>query len=833
MRIEHQHYEALSRHNAEVARLNDNYDLEQFQAFSTAAVNLVAKGVQIHREESKKKAISNFIALKVHNPELAEKLIKDWDQIKDANNTIINSGALQGHLQLHSENFPGDAKSLRLAQAWINASGYERQVLRSQMLGDQKKLIGERRAFLKANHIPEWTKTEATPDGFTFNQMVEHDPGGSYTDAQFNRFNRDIDSIILERHFTPYHSVQTIATEVLPAFDKDLSESLKDRKAQGLKSQRAIFERNQNKHTATTIDNSYGMGEGYIGKEITKNVYELAGPMEVGNTPSEKMSAAWTKKLDNLYDLYNSDAITLAQVELALHGEFEVEGQGLTSINKWRSKEVAASGFWGKITDSMMRKNKISELNKENLIKVGTNAMREQFLANDNRPISEPAFQALVDKLHNMGGGKKSDIAEKLREAQPTVHGLEVDKELNNLEWDFKEYGKLNPENYSRYSHEAMMKAREKGWLQNPAHILSATELKSARDDISTAALKEAKDQGEENRDTTNVEIRARRLFKSKFDNLVTQEAFKNNRQGAYDLALSESVAEAKKNYKDWLKPITREELINKEAVAVRKNITENVATGADVQTYAVPAHDERMEWLMEKIENFKKNNPNGDWRSIINQTTKYPADDGEGGTTDELFFDTSVINNGTGQGRYLYIEQQLRARNFDPDKGSPIKPISPADKINRESNPGRVDVYHTEVDVSSDIPEGGDKLIGKTFGEVTPEEWQDLGIPLNKEFLKRMGFKPGYTIDEKSLQQVFERWTRLDQGEVKAPTIFDNTRNKIKHARKEDEKANRQLGDEKVENGRTYVYSRISGPYYWGWKLKGGLLGALFGGGK
>ena len=94
------------------------------------------------------------------------------------------------------------------------------------------------------------------------------------------------------------------------------------------------------------------------------------------------------------------------------------------------------------------------------------------------------------------------------------------------------------------------------------------------------------------------------------------------------------------------------------------------------------------------------------------------------------------------------------------------------------------------------------------------------------------MGIKLGYTIDEKSLQQISERWWRLDQGEVKAPTIFDNTNKKITHANKEDEKANRQLGDEKVENGRTYVYSRVNGPYYWGWKLKGGLLGALFGGG-
>ena len=847
MKIEHQHEEALARHNANVARINDEYDFEQLSKFSESAQQLFQMGVKHKAEQSKKKALTNFIKLKVHNPELAAKLVKDWDKIKDANDEIINAGALQGHLQLHKKNFPGDAKSLRLAQAWIDSSGWERQALRKAMLADQKKLIGERIAFLKENHIPEWTKSEANPEGFTLQQMVEGDPTGYHTDEQYAAFKAEINGIILERHFIPFHSVQTIATEVLPALDKFDADSDKDRAAQGLYSTRAQHERTQNEKTVKAIDSSYGMDEGYIGREIAKDVYQISGPMEAsGTTASEKMSAAWNKKIDNIADLFEAGAITYPQVLLAMKGEFEIQGQGKTNIDTWRSKEVAETGFWKRINDSVARQNKINELNKENIIKVGVNAMRDQFIANDNRPISEPTFQLLVDKLHEMGGGIRSDIEEKLREAQPTVHGLRVEEELDNMSWDFKEYGKLNPENYGRYSHEAMMKARKNGWLQDPAHILSSSELKSARDDISDAALKEAKRQGEENQDTTNIEIRARRLFKSKFDNLVTQEAFRNNKQGAYDLALSESVAEAKKNYKDWLKPITREELINKKAIAVRKDITENVEIGADVQTYAVPAHDERMEWLKEKIENFKKNNPNGDWRSIINQSTKYPADDGEGGTTDELFFDTSVTNNGTGQGRYLYIEQQLRARNFDPDKGSNIKPLAPADNTNREFNPGRVDVYHTETDIPFDIPEGGDKLIGKTFGEVTSEEWQSIipseGLSIDKEqvkvFLKSMGYKPGYTIEDKSLQQIVERLVRLDQGLVKAPTIFDNPRNKIKHTYKEDAKANRQLGDEKEMDGRIYVYSVITGPgsgggvYKVGWKLKGGLLGALFGGG-
>ena len=239
MKIEHQHEESLARHNADVARINDAYDLEQLSKFSNAAQELFQMGVKHKAEQSKKKALTNFIELKVHNPELAEKLVKDWDKIKDANGEIINAGALQGHLQLHQKNFPGDAKSLRLAQAWIDSSGWERKALRNAMLADQKKLIGERIAFLKENHIPEWTKSEENPDGFTFQQMVEGDPTGYQTDQQYAAFLSEINGVILERHFVPYHSVQTIASEVLPAFDKFDADSDANRAAQGLANTRA------------------------------------------------------------------------------------------------------------------------------------------------------------------------------------------------------------------------------------------------------------------------------------------------------------------------------------------------------------------------------------------------------------------------------------------------------------------------------------------------------------------------------------------------------------------------------------------------------------------
>ena len=853
MKIEHQHEEALARHNANVARINDEYDFEQLSKFSESAQQLFQMGVKHKAEQSKKKALTNFIKLKVHNPELAAKLVKDWDKIKDANDEIINAGALQGHLQLHKKNFPGDAKSLRLAQAWIDSSGWERQALRKAMLADQKKLIGERIAFLKENHIPEWTKSEANPEGFTLQQMVEGDPTGYHTDEQYAAFKAEINGIILERHFIPFHSVQTIATEVLPALDKFDADSDADRAAQGEYSTKAQFERTQNEKTVKAIDSSYGMDEGYIGREIAKDVYQISGPMEAsGTTASEKMSAAWNKKIDNIADLFEAGAITYPQVLLAMKGEFEIEGQGLTSIDKWRSKEVAETGFWKRINASMMRKKKINELNKENIIKVGVSAMQEQFIANDNRPISEPTFQLLVDKLHKMGGGIRSDIEEKLREAQPTVHGLRVEDELKNMSVDYEALGKLDPGKYSRYSHEAMVQARKNGWLKDPAHILSASELKYATEKIAESALASAK--GEENLDRTNVEIRARKLFNDKFGHLITTKDFKDNRSGAYILALSEAKEEAKKNYKEWLLPITKEELVNKKAIEVRNDIAANVEQGADVQKYAIPAFDDQMEWLIEKI----KRNPTVDWRTLINPTTKYPvpaekislplsgANVSISPQETELFFNKALMETGTGQGVYGFVEQQLRARNFDPDKGSNIKPLAPADNTNREFNPGRVDVYHTETDIPFDIPEGGDKLIGKTFGEVTSEEWQSIipseGLSIDKEqvkvFLKSMGYKPGYTIEDKSLQQIVERLVRLDQGLVKAPTIFDNPRNKIKHTYKEDAKANRQLGDEKEMDGRIYVYSVITGPgsgggvYKVGWKLKGGLLGALFGGG-
>jgi len=601
---------------------------------------------------------------------------------------------------------------------------------------------------------------------------------------------------------------------------------------------RAKFERTQNKHTVETIDNSYGKDEGNIGREITKDVQQIAAPMEVGTTLAERMSAAWNKKIDNIADLFDAGGITYPQVLLAMQGEFEIEGQGETSIDTWRSKEVAETGFWKRINASMMRKKKINELNKENIIKVGVSAMRDQFIANDNRPISEPTFQLLVDKLHKMGGGKRSDIEEKLREAQPTVHGLRVEEELNNMSHDFENWGKLDPSEYSRYSHEAMVQARKNGWLEDPAHRLSATQLKNARDDIAKSALSEADNRGEENLDTTNVEIRARRYFKGKYDELVKTEKYRNNPQGAYDIALSQSVTEAKKLWPEWVKPLTEDEVINKEAIQARDDIAKNVKQGASVQTYPIPVFDGPAEHMKQTILTANKNGYKGDWRDLFDPQSTYPADDGQGGTINKPLFSDTVTKLGIGQGKFGVYEQQMRARNFDPDKGSNIKPIAPADNTNREINPPRVDVYHTETDIPFDIPEGGDKLIGKTFGQVTPEEWQDLGIPLNKEFLKRLGIKFGYTVDEKSLQQVMERWTRLDQGEVKAPTIFDNPRNKIKHANTEDKKANRQLGDEKEMNGQIWVYSVIAGPgsgggvYNVGWKLKGGLLGALFGGG-
>ncbi len=841
MRIEHEAAQKQAQHEADVEKINAAYDLDQLKQFSTTAAGMLQTAATMRAEHIKKKALNQLLKLKVTDEETFNKVVLGFDKVEDANGAVINSGALQGYLEILKKD-PSKGSSLRLAQSIIDASGYKRKVLREAMLGDQIKLIPERQAFLKENHIPEWTKSEANPNGFTFNQMVKGDPTGYTTDDQYRDFEKEIDGLILERHFIPYHSAQTIASQVLPGFDKSQKDSIANRKAQGLLSEKAEYERNNNKNTATIIDRSYGRYGGWIGEQMTNHVRQLAAELEDGATLSERMSKAWIKKLDNLHDLYDAGGITYAQALKAVHGEFKVDSQGLTSINTWREKEVKASGFWAKMDASMMRKNEINKLNKENIINFGIKAMREQFIANDNRPIEETTFQLLVDKLHKMGGGRRSDIEEKLREAQDTVHGLEVEQELKNLSQDYHDFGKLDPSLYSRYSHESMVQARKNGWLKDPAHIISASELKYATTQISNAALAQAK--GVENIDRTNVEIRARKFFNDRFTDLISTKDFKNNRSGAYALALSDAKEAAKKNWEEWLLPLTKEELVNKKAIEVRNDIAENVEQGADVQTYAIPAFDTRMEWLIEKI----KKNPGIDWRKLINPTTKYPVPaekinlpiSGVNVTTGpqetELFFDKSLMGTGTGQGVYGFVEQQLRARNFDPDKGSNIKPISPADNTNREVNPSRVDVYHTETGVTFNMPEGGDKLIGKTFGQVTPEEWQDLGTPLNKEFLKRMGFKSGYTIDEKSLQQISERWTRLDQGEVKAPTIFDNPRNTIKHSNKVDKEANRQLGDEKEMNGRIYVYSVITGPgprggvYNLGWKLKGGLLGALFG---
>ena len=825
LELEHRQIQNLEEHNAKVADINEKWDLEKFSAFSRGAQNLLGQYYDHQIAEGKRRGLTSYLELSVKAPNTAAALVEDWHKIFDSNGTVINQGILNGHLSL----LKGDP--LRLAQQWINSSGYERKTLLESMLADQLKLIPDRRAYLKQNWKAPWTKTKENPEGFTFNEMISDNPTGDETRDEFSTYLAAIDGFILDNHFTALgYSVETIATKVLPVLKKGADLDIQAAGNEQKLAEKGRYLKNRNRTLLDTLLTGGSGGE--IARTISKDIYELHGQLN-----PEGIKGEWKDTLNDIVDLYKTDQISLVEVYAFLHDEFEVDGQGKQTVATWRSNELAETDFMNKIWLVTWADIKETERTYDNWIKVGKDALSEHYLLYGNKPVNEDVFNRIAELIHSKGGGRLKDIKQELRKSIDTEQGLEDDDALSDmLRQSSNGQSPVSASLFPGASPEAIEKGFEKGYLTAEDNVITPQRSKSLKADFSKIARDKLKAQNlwDQVGDQENISDNALDYYKTQyFDYLGKNPSL--GAQGAHNFAIQQTHDYIEKNWENMKQTPDK----NQENVQYRNTFRDELSNTQPGERVRLSPFKERIEYSIEYIQRARQRGDNRSLEKLIpamweNENGEYVP-----------FFDDAweIAQMMTGRTRNGLLRDQLLAYGYDSEtnqyKQAPVdqhyyqyrasRPI--VDELHKD---GRIDTgNYSWANVPKEFQEQPLSQISTMPLDV---QMESFGFPITREFLTRAGFKSSQPFNEETHEILSQRYAKINgPNPPRWPSVYDGikTGKVIKYSRIEDKRAGRQLGDTKLGPiGNTLVYSVISasdGMEYWGWKGQDGLLKDLW----
>ena len=755
MRLEHEAAVAMTKHNNSVAKLNAETKIEQFANFSNGALQLASIGIQAVAEQQKKDAYKEWAVFKIGHQEEAAEIMQRFGDLVDQNGRIINQNAATAYLKRYEE----DSVPFKFVEKLLNASGRTRQVWLKATLGD------------KVANIPKWRTLLAetfklSEDGPTLNELIaEPNKYGTADerDKLYAALSSGIDTEILDTHFTGLYDPKVVSTKVEPAFAA-LQKQANISWADGIK---LNFDKqyieNKQLELKAAFNGSKGQKANYTSLESVKNVRDLSSKVEGGN------SEAWKNEAIGVLELVNSDSISVTQAWQWAKAEFELKGQGRTSIDKWRKAELDEIGFFQKLEDIIFNDIGESERNAENWMKVGVDAVQEHSVMHG--PMGTEAFENLVGKLVSKTGKRESDVRKELLEAGDTEQGLNVSQGIAQLEED-SSMGrkKVDPGDYLHLPWAARKKGFEKGYFHDPKNVVPSARVKQYKTDFINVG-KANLEQTDWKVDSLEA-IRIRDNAYDKFEELLATELDINPNR---DASAIHSAA-----HKETLKYIeTNFDSLSKEKGKDQQLIERRQSLNADIDQYGSESYKSKLQVYEHRIKEVipivQAARQRGDKRPLSQIIPRmYTDEDGER----ELFFDP-LWREGyrkSKSDRHTFLESQLLVNGYNDQTGE-YKP-SKGELNLLENNPNGSQIndgYHqNDKDIKIEPSKESDDYLGSPLSQLMSSDttpW--LGFPITKDNMKRVGLRPYDIFDEDNRQHLMHHWAVINDPNFRGWTLL------------------------------------------------------------
>ena len=746
MRIEHEAAVAMTKHNNQVAKINAETKMEQFANFSQGAFTLASIGLQAQAEQQKKDAYKEWAVFKIGNPDEAKDIMQKFGDLVDQNGRIINQNAATAYLQRYKE----DSVPFKFVEKLLNASGRTRQVWMKATLGD------------KIANVPKWRTllaetTKLSEDGPTLNELIaEPNKYGTADerDELYSALSLAIDTEILDTHFTGLYDPKVISDKVEPAFAA-LQKEANISWADGIKFwfDKEYIE-NKQLELKAAFKGSKGQKANYTALESVKNVRDLSSKVEGSN------SEAWKNEAIGVLELVYADSISVTQAWQWAKAEFELKGQGKTSIDKWRKAELDEVGFFQKLEDIIFNDIGESERNAENWMKVGVDAVQEHNVMHG--PMTEGPLNDLVGKLVSKTGKRESDVRKELLEAGDTEGGLNVSKGISQLEEDsWMGKKKLDPADYLHLPWAARKKGFEKGYFHDPKNVVPPTKQTLYKKDFLNVG-KEKLGQKEWKVDS----LEAIRLRDNAYDRFEEELAALIDIDDSRDASALHRDA-----HENTLKYIeTNFESLSRPKEKDQQLIERRQSLNADIEQFGSESYKSKLQVFEHRIKEVipivQKARQRGDNRPLSQIIPrKFTDEDGER----ELFFDP-LWRQGYRKAksdRHIFLESQLLANGYNDQTGEykPSKGESNLYENNPEHGSKIVDGYHqSDKDIEIKPSKESDAYLGSPLSQLMSSDttpW--LGFPITKDNMKRVGLRPYDIFDEDNRHQLIHHWTVIN----------------------------------------------------------------------
>jgi len=730
--------------------------MEQFANFSNGALKLASIGIQAVAEQQKKQAYKDWSLFSIGNPDEAKDIMQQFGDLVDQNGRIINQNAAEAYLQRYKE----DSVPFKYVEKLLNASGRTRQVWLKATLGD------------KVANIPKWRTLLAetfklSKDGPTLNELIAEPNKYGKADERdklYAALSSGIDTEILDTHFTGLYDPKVISAKVDPAFAA-LQKEANISWADGIKFwfDKEYIE-NKQLELKAAFKGSKGQKANYTALESVKNVRDLSSKVEGDN------SEAWKNEAIGVLELVYADSISVTQAWQWAKAEFELKGQGKTSIDKWRKAELDEVGFFQKLEDIIFNDIGESERNAENWMKVGVDAVLEHSVMNG--PMGTEAFENLVGKLVSKTGKRESDVRKELLEAGDTEQGLSVSEGIAQLEED-SSMGrkKVDPGDYLHLPWAARKKGFEKGYFHDPKNVVPSARVKQYKKDFINVGKEKL---GETKLTVDSLEaIRIRDNSYDKFEEFLLSELDVNpNRDaGVIHQAAHESTLKwIETNWESLSKPKEKDQLL----IERRNTLNEEIDQfGANSYKSRLTVFEDQIKAnIPVLLQNKARNN-----KLPLSQQVGMMFTDKEGER--DLFFSPlwREAYRKAKVGPDVFLYEQLLAWGYDHKTGEykPSKGESWLLENNPEHGSKINDGYHqNDKDIKIEPSKESDAYLGSPLSQLMSSDttpW--LGFLITKDNMKRVGLRPYDIFDEDNRQHLIHHWAVINDPNFRGWTLL------------------------------------------------------------
>ena len=453
IKIDHAHQEAMMKHNANVDRINREYDLEQWAKFSQGAMSLLQQGLQIRKTQQTKAGYANILKTRTAQPERYREYIDNIEIFERGKKSVED----QGFIEAWRNKF----RDPRLATSIIDATGWEAAAIADATLADRLAALPTRMDHLIENS--KYSLTDLLPDtailgkdaiDWDLNEAMSYTKFLEKRDKVFNdklqpEWVTLVHNAYMGRHaeflidtFKPGDKFgvpyKTMLTEVQPHIDKLLNQhSLGWAQHVKRKVPETLVTR-RDAGVKTYLQKGQGQDWNYTGQkffdrnEATWPTYGLEG-----DTEAHKRYLAASDQLNTMLKLQATDpnsGATLIELLGLVNSEVKGHRGGMTKTSEIFKKALADTDFVNRAEAQARAQLKLTKDNKENGLKTFLEAVRQQ--VRQNGPLKEIERQQTAQLGAEKGYGTQADIALKILDEMPTEKGLNIDQWVRRIKDD-------------------------------------------------------------------------------------------------------------------------------------------------------------------------------------------------------------------------------------------------------------------------------------------------------------------------------------------------------------------------------------------------------------